>query len=278
MSFRSGNSKLSVSDLKVYRSRYTGDVSILVGASTVNDIRFQNTNPLNCAAKIKSIVCDSALNLSAVFNLDLNIDWSVPANISYINDGVGVDIDTTDIPNTLAANWAATTDPHSGIVKYWYSIGTIPGGTNVVGWTDNGLNTSFTVTGLTLINHQIYYVNVRAENGAGLQSNIITSDGQVYIQQTSVNEFDAFYGWNIFPNPFSNYLNISYTLKSTANVGITINDMVGKNLYTYCAIQTGRVNLKISNEDMKLKPGIYQMVLKINNDSRSLILIKTIDQ
>ncbi len=274
VSFRSGNCKLSVNELKIYRSRSTGNVSISVGTSATNDIRFQNPNFSTFAAKIKSIVCDSASNLSNIFNYDLNIDWTTPLDISYINDGVGGDIDTTHSSTTLSANWAATTDPNSGIAKYWYSIGTTPGGTNMVGWTDNGTNTSFTKNGLTLIDHQVYYVNVKAENAAGLQSNVITSDGQIYIFLSSINEFDAFYGFSVSPNPFIEYIYLTYSLKLPAYICININDMQGKKLYNFDGIQYGIVKFQINGNDLKLKAGTYQLTIKINNDSRSVLLIK----
>ena len=174
ISFRTGNCKASISELKVYRSRLPS-VSVTVGASSTNDIRYQNANPISYAAKIKSIVNDAAGNLSSIASQDLNIDWTPPSCVT-VNDGTGADKDTTNSLTTLSANWGVSTDANSGIAKYWYAIGTTAGATNVVNWTDNALNTSITKTGLSLTTGQIYYFSIKSVNGAGLNS-ICNSDG-----------------------------------------------------------------------------------------------------
>lgn len=84
----------------------------------------------------------------------------------------------------LHAVWTASSDPETGVAKYEYSIGTSPGAVNVVGWTDNGLATSVTRTGLSLTNGQAYYINVRAKNGAGAYSGVASSDG-ITVAQTA---------------------------------------------------------------------------------------------
>ena len=71
----------------------------------------------------------------------------------------------------------AASDPQSGIVKYYYAIGTTTGGTDIVNWTDNALSTSVTKTGLTLTGGAIYYFTVKSENGVGLQSVAANSNG-----------------------------------------------------------------------------------------------------
>ncbi|HAH31465.1 MAG TPA: hypothetical protein DCL44_04020, partial [Elusimicrobia bacterium] len=78
----------------------------------------------------------------------------------------------------LSANWGAASDPDSGISKYYYAIGTTAGGTNVAGWTDNGAALTVTRTGLGLADGQMYYFTVKAQNGAGLQSSAVNSNGQ----------------------------------------------------------------------------------------------------
>jgi PKD repeat protein/N-acetyl-anhydromuramyl-L-alanine amidase AmpD len=174
ISFRTGNCKASISELKVYRSR-NATASISVGAASTNDIRYQNPNPATVAAKIKSIVNDVAGNLSTITSKDLNIDWSAPSCVT-VSDGTGADKDTTNSLTTLSANWGASSDANSGIAKYWYAIGTTAGATNVVAWTDNLLNTSVTKTGLSLTPGQTYYFSIKSVNGAGLNS-ICNSDG-----------------------------------------------------------------------------------------------------
>jgi len=70
----------------------------------------------------------------------------------------------------LSASWTAS-DPDSGITLYRYAIGTAPGGTDVVNWT-NTPGTSFERAGLSLIAGQTYYVSVKARNEGGLWSGV----------------------------------------------------------------------------------------------------------
>jgi len=61
-------------------------------------------------------------------------DVTEPVSVAAVRDGP----DTSDAgystsPTILRANWDASSDAQSGIAKYWYAIGTTPGGTQVVG-------------------------------------------------------------------------------------------------------------------------------------------------
>lgn len=177
ISFRTGNCKVSVSELKVFRSR-NSSVNVTLGTANT-DIRFQNSNPLIPSAKIKSIVADSTGNLSSVAYHDLNVDWTAPADV-VVSDGLIGDIDTISNIAEISANWTASTDPNSDIYRYLYAVGTSPGSSEIINWTDNGTATSFTQTSVTLQNGLHYYVSVYAENNAGLISNTTISDG-IYI-------------------------------------------------------------------------------------------------
>ncbi|MBI5217682.1 MAG: PKD domain-containing protein [Bacteroidia bacterium] len=180
VSFRTGHSKVSFGELKVFRSR-NPSVSVSVGTAN-SDIRFQNPNPATHSAKIKSIVNDAVGNLSSIAYHDLDVDWSQPSAVS-INDGTGNDIDETLLTTELAANWTNSVDPNSGLAEYKYAIGTTYGGADVAGWTSNGLNTSVTHNGLSLTVGTTCYFSVKSVNGAGLESLVSISDGQIVIQQ-----------------------------------------------------------------------------------------------
>ncbi len=176
VSFRSGNSIYEVNNLKIYHERSLNQV-VTIGPA--GDIRYENQNPLSPSGKIKSITIDSAANISSIAFDYANVDWTIPLDISYINDGTGSDINVTTTNTELSANWSATIDPNSDIEKYWYSIGTSPGSVDIVNWTDNWYDTTITHTGLSLAYGTTYFFNVRAEDGAGLISNIISTDGQL---------------------------------------------------------------------------------------------------
>jgi len=117
--------------------------------------------------------------LSTATNSDgQTVDTSSPTDVATVNDGPGVDIDWTTSSSSLVANWTTSSDPHSGILGYWFAIGTAPGASDVVAWTDNGDSTSATVSSLVLADGQTYYFSVQAENGAGLFSTPTSSNGQ----------------------------------------------------------------------------------------------------
>ncbi|OGS27902.1 MAG: hypothetical protein A2297_07315 [Elusimicrobia bacterium RIFOXYB2_FULL_48_7] len=134
-----------------------------------------------------------------------NGDSTLPTNIATVNDGTGTDVDSTNSTNQLSANWMASSDPESGIAKYYYAIGTTLGGLDIAGWTAtaNGSITSATKSNLTLVVGTTYYFTVKAENSVGLQSGVTNSNGQ-YVQPGSV----------------ATYL-ISGFLRTSGNVGIS---------------------------------------------------------
>lgn len=190
VSFRSGNSIMSVDNFKVYRSRYP-DVTILAGSDNTDDIRQQNFSVSQPAAVISSVSCDSAKNISAVVTENINIDFTSPAAISTINDGSSADIDQTFILNSVSGNWTASSDANSGITAYYYAIGTTPGGTQLMDWTSNGNSLNFTNNSLSLIAGTTYYISVKAINGAGLYSDVATSDGLTALEINCPDNFSV---------------------------------------------------------------------------------------
>ena len=177
MFLRTGNADVRFDDLMVYKAR-TGSELVTVGPGVTNDVRYQNPNPTTPSCQIKSIVKDNDENWSGLSALNVNIDWSNPTDAT-VNDGTGPDVDTICSLTELSANWTTSADTHSAVVRYWYTIGTTPGGTDIINWLDNGTDTTVTQTGLTLQADSIYYFTIRVENGAGLFSGDISSDGQV---------------------------------------------------------------------------------------------------
>ncbi len=258
ISFRTGNCSINVNELKVYRSRYPS-VTVTMGDNT-KDIRYQNPNPSTFGAEIKSIVVDSNYNLSAIDYHDLNIDWTIPSSVS-INDGTSNDVDTIFAQTTASAIWTTSNDQNSGISEYWYALGTSPGATDIVNWTNNGANTTVTVSGLNLNNGSTYYFSVKSKNGAGLWSNVTSSDGFVVLASNYINVIltDDI---KVYPNPFTENINIVFVHLFSGTVLLT--DATGRIILSENVNQVSEHNIKdLSN----LESGIYFIQLKETNGS-----------
>lgn len=269
ISFRNGNSDYMVNDLKVYRSRLPS-VTVSVGPASTNDVRYQNANPASPSCRIKSITKDAAGNLSAVAFYDVNVDWTNPSSVS-VNDGTASDIDTTYSLTQLSSNWVTSIDPHSGITQYWYAIGTSAGATDVVNWTNNALATSKTHTGLSLTPGQYYYFSIQSEDGAGLLSTVSSTDGQLVLLVTEINDPASELNLIAYPNPFNESSTIIYNLNASDEVEISLVDVLGKRIVLQQKQdqQAGRHQLSVSKNELALAKGMY--ILKLSVNSKELI-------
>jgi len=91
------------------------------------------------------------------------------------SDGGFPDQDFQRQADELTVVWTGTDG--RAIDYYMISIGTTPGDTNTVAWTDVGAQTTVTLSGLNL-NHGItYYSNIKAYDEAGNMSQVASSDG-----------------------------------------------------------------------------------------------------
>ncbi|MCX8081298.1 MAG: N-acetylmuramoyl-L-alanine amidase [Bacteroidia bacterium] len=259
ISFRSGNAKLSIDEIKVYRSRSSSAV-VSVGSGTLNEIRHQNPSPTQPAGKIKSIVQDNAGNISPIHYHDLNIDWTPPSLVSYINDGKGPDINTVPLTDSLSANWGASSDPNSGISVYYYAIGTAPGATNVLGWTPTWPSNTVTAKNLVLQNNTTYYFSVFAENGAGLTSNVMISNGQTTDSTLSAISIYSLPDLNftIYPNPLKNKIYFSKELQIETYL---LTDINGKIVFIGKPKERSCKMVEISET---IPDGVYFLIVQVN--------------
>jgi hypothetical protein len=252
----------------VYRSRFPSTL-ITIGPQNNKDLRYQNPNPSQPSGRVKSIVQDNAGNLSSIASEDINVDWTPPTVVTTLNDGTGNDIDTTYDANQLSANWQAASDINSGISQYWYAIGDTPGDSNIVVWTNNGINLSALETSLNLNYGQTYYFTVRAVNGAGLVGDTVISNGQILIDTTSNNptSIKAVFDKNnivIYPNPADDLINISTNISN--HYTINIYDSNGK-IYNQIMCSEKEKQINISN----FNSGTY-FIEFINSDKQKFIL------
>ena len=278
LSLRNGDSDVQYDDIKVYKSRQD-TAFITVGTNINDDIGFQNPNPLTPACKIKSIVTDSAGNFSVPAGLDVNIDWTPPDTGDYVYDGINTDIDTTNFQNQLSANWSSFYDINSEIKKYLYSIGISQQDTSIAGWTDNGLDTNITKNGLTLIDGQTYYFNIKAENNAALFSDIISSDGQTYIDTSdNINEFSSDFDLTVYPNPFNDNLIITYTLKKQEQIKISLTDILGREIIIRQlpdnSQKKGKYNINLNINELGIHKGTYLLRFSTKTKNINIHLVK----
>lgn len=273
ISFRSGNCSYTVNDLNVYRSR-AATVAVNVGAAATNDVRYQNPNPSAPSCRIKSVTKDAVGNLSAAAAKDVNVDWTIPS-AALINDGAAADIDTAFSLTQLSANWSDCIDTNSAIVRYKYAIGSSPGATDVVSWTDNGMNTAVTHTGLSLVPDQLYYFSVQSEDGAGLLSAINSSDGQLIPLATGIIETTDDLQLSVYPNPFGEQATVSYSLKAACSIEISLVDVLGKRVTLLDKQQQadGKHTLSVNKEELQLAKGIYILVVRMNGTEKNYKLI-----
>lgn len=276
ISFRSGDCTWSLDEIKVYRSRPTASVSVSVGAGNANDARYQNPNPTQFAAKVKSIVNDGAGNLSSIDYQDLNIDWTSPSNIATINDGKAADINIVMTSDSLSANWSSSNDPNSAIERYWYSIGTTPGATNTQTWTSNWGDTTVTAHGLALTVGQVYYFNVKSENGAGLFSNVTSTNGQTITISTGVKEQELIDVAKVYPNPFTHNFEVELNLESDSDIELVLYDALGKEITKHQSKESKGVFTKtINTSTLNLSKGVYFMKVKVNSKEIIKKLVKS---
>lgn len=201
ISLRTGNCIAEYDDVRVYKSRI-GAQYITVG--TMSDpVRYQNPDPNTPACEIRTIIFDNAGNCSNEEVTQVNVDWTPPV-LSGVNDGVSSDIDETNDGTQLSANWAAATDPNSGIDRYEVAIGTSVGSTDIFGWSNEGLNTSINAP-LALTTNEWYYTTVKAVNAAGLEE-VDTSDGQQFIDITT--NVEELMWQSVYPNPTTGVVNL----------------------------------------------------------------------
>ncbi|MBL7888452.1 MAG: T9SS type A sorting domain-containing protein [Bacteroidia bacterium] len=267
ISFRSGDCDNMINDLKVYRSR-AASVTVTVGTAATNDVRHENASPAQASCRVKSITKDAAGNLSSIASKDVNIDWTAPST-PLVVDGSSADIDTSYSLTSLSGNWSVCVDTNSNVVKYWYSIGTTAGATDVLNWTNNNLNTSITQNGLSLSSNQLYYINVRSENGAGILSSISSSDGQLVLTPTSVAEINESLNILLYPNPASESATLQYSNPNGEAVDIRLMDALGKEIRLISQENQAKGNQTfiIHKNQLNLASGMYVVSVRIGNST-----------
>lgn len=246
ISLRTGNCLVEYDNVRVYQSR-SGNETISVGPTSAFFAQSENNSN---AGLLRSFVLDTDdLWSDEAYEL-YKVDWTAPT-IQSVNDGNSTDIDTTYL-TTLEGNWLAE-DLHSGVSQTEVAIGTTPNGTDVLNWTVNATNTISHVLASPIYD-QLYFISVRATNGADLQDSL-TSNGQRLLEEPSSASVieNLLENCVIYPNPTSDVLFVN---NLSLAVDLEIYSMDGKRIMNVNNYTSGPIQLpEVSN-------GFYQLVVK----------------
>lgn len=267
VSLRTGECTVEYDDFRIFKSRGTS-ATVSVGNSVSKEIKYHNQTVDNSSGQIVSYTTDVAKNISNENSSMINIDHWGPYILTSVKDGLGSDISTQTSTSIISANWNATTDPNNIVVGYSYAIGTSPGTTNILGWTENGMNLNFTKTGLNLSVGTTYYVSVRSVNLAGLNSSVKSSNGVQVVAGLITNNDNIIskqVNFNLYPNPTQAMLIIDGLENNQA---IEIYDLRGQKVIETSLLDTKTVDVS------ELIQGVYFVSTIINGKQELQKFIK----
>lgn len=87
----------------------------------------------------------------------------------------------------ISVEWDGFVDLESGVKKYYLCLGTESGSCNFLNFSDVGNSTSYTLEDLNLAQGETYFVSIKAENMAGLMSDVQSSSGVTVDKTGTVN-------------------------------------------------------------------------------------------
>jgi hypothetical protein len=117
---------------------------------------------------------------------------------------------------------------------------------------------------------------VKSENGAGLQSPVVSTNGQTITLTAGISNITESDLINIYPNPFSNTFLVSLNLNIDSNVELTLIDALGKEIAYYQTKESAGVfNKTIDASSLNLSSGTYLVRIKLNE---KVLLKKMIKQ
>ncbi|MBN2422028.1 fibronectin type III domain-containing protein [Candidatus Woesearchaeota archaeon] len=171
-------------------------VNVTLGISSY---LYTYNNNISCSGQSKLYTCNlSFAQDEGSYNLTFNVDDFIGrTNTSYFNnftldENIEFNLEVNDsgeitANKNLSAIWTEYTDSITSLDHYEYAVGIAvypnSGWNNLIEWTNTTSN-SVTTQELDLVHGQVYYFNVRVLNDAGIYSNVSSSDGIVYIDNT----------------------------------------------------------------------------------------------
>lgn len=262
VSLRCNNAHMDYEEVRVFKERGT-TASIKIGPAVTEDCRYQSPDVNTPAGQVFGISLDGNDIWSNMDFRNFFVDWTPPTAPTPVADGTGQDLDTVTTPTTLAANWATSIDTNSAIQRYWVAIGTSSGATDILAWTDNSDSTNRVSTTAPLTHNTTYYVSVKAENLSGLESSVVTSDGQLYYNLTSGQGTEILKGITLWPNPAGDFVQVK--LEGNQPFIAEVVDLWGRTLHQTEGQHTIRIDLG------DIPAGLYLVRLRTENGKSATI-------
>lgn len=120
------------------------------------------------------------------------------------------------------------------------------------------------------------YKESKFESGIALISEIMTKDNFVDMNQDKKDNNDSYFEAKNYPNPFNPTTTITYTLKESAYVSVTVYDRLGREVKTIVSESQNAGTHSVEFTASNLPSGIYFYRIKANDrtEVRKMILTK----
>ncbi|MEA3288410.1 MAG: FlgD immunoglobulin-like domain containing protein [Candidatus Marinimicrobia bacterium] len=144
---------------------------------------------------ISAVISDLTLDNAATYYANIRaIDDANSVSVVVTSDGITIDtidpvtgsvsdggLDYTGSNDTLAISWSGFSDAGSGLSNYEYALGTSAGAFDIIGWTESGLVTEVTISGLSgqLVDGSTYFASIHALDSVGNISAAASTDGVI---------------------------------------------------------------------------------------------------
>jgi hypothetical protein len=167
---------------------FVGHVDMMPYTAAEANLIAKSTLPLKLSDGQLVFVTILATNKAGLSSISTSAGYVVdtlPPSPGYVFDGskpnefnvFGRDVDYGSSLTQVSAHWGGFSDYGTGIVEYQWTIESCPKCKDIITWHSVGLQTDGKYTQLSLLSGKTYYSSVKACDGAGFCSSIVTSDG-----------------------------------------------------------------------------------------------------
>lgn len=161
-----------------------------------------------------------------ILNGDLNNFVSLPL------DGGALSLTSGDVILVVAGHYGGANEVAFGLAQPTFA-------STVLGYTANGESFQLTDPNAVMI--------------------------RISDQPLSVDENEAQFGVNVFPNPAADQTTVSFELPNAADVTVTVTDLSGKTVYTNALANTAAGKHNVSINTAELAGGVYTVNFNANN-------------